>query len=78
MYNDNNTHAAPPGDRREKGMENMKIIQKSTGEVLAEIITNRSMTIEEACALMDIKIMRTEDDYQNGDGYDIEDLEMLY
>ena len=56
----------------------MKIIQKSTGEVLAEIITNRSMTIEEACALMDIKIMRTEEDYQNGDGYDIDDLVMVY
>lgn len=59
-------------------MKNMKIIQKSTGEVLAEIITNRSMTIEEACALMDIKIMRTEEDFQNGDGYDVDDLEMVY
>jgi len=59
-------------------MKNMKIIQKSTGEVLAEIITNRSMIIEEACALMDIKIMRTEEDFQNGDGYDIDDLVMVY
>ena len=56
----------------------MKIIQKSTGNVLANIITNRSMTIEEACELMDIKIMRTEEDYNNEDGYDIEDLEMDY
>lgn len=56
----------------------MKIIQKSTGEVLAEIVTNRSMTIDEACALMDIKIMRTAEDFQNGDGYDIDDLEMVY
>jgi len=59
-------------------MENMKIIQKSTGEVLAEIITNRSATIEEACALMDIKIMRTEEEFRNGDGYDIDDLAMVY
>jgi hypothetical protein len=59
-------------------MENMKIIQKSTGAELAEIITNRSMSIEEACDLMDIKIMRTAEDYDNGDGYDIDDLVMVY
>lgn len=56
----------------------MKIIQKSTGAVLAEIITNYSMTIEEACNLMDIKIMKTQEDCDNGDGYDIEDLDTIH
>jgi len=56
----------------------MKIINKLTGETLATIITNRSMTIEEACNLMDIKIMQTQEDYDNEDGYDIESLEMDY
>lgn len=56
----------------------MKIIQKSTGKELADIITNRSMTIEEACDLMAIKIMRSDEDYDHGEGYDIDDLEMVY
>ena len=56
----------------------MKIINKESNEVLAEIVTNHSMTIEEACELMDIKIMTTEEDYENGDGYDIDQLEMVW
>ena len=55
----------------------MKLIQISTGETLATIITNHRMSIEEACELMDIKIMRTMEDYQNEDGYDIEDLDLV-
>lgn len=56
----------------------MKVINKENNGVLAEIVTNRSMTIEEACELMGIKIMATEEDYQNGDGYGIEDIEMVW
>lgn len=56
----------------------MKIISKSTNEVIGEIVTNRSMTIEEACDLVGIKLMRTMEDFQNDDGYDVNDLEMVY
>ena len=56
----------------------MKIIKVDSGEVLAEIVTNHSMTLEQACDLMDIKIMHTEQDYQADEGYDIEDLELVY
>lgn len=56
----------------------MKIIKADSGEVLAEIVTNRSMTIEEACDLMDIKLMRTQEDFEQGDGYDVNNLEMVY
>ena len=56
----------------------MKIVNTTTNEVLAEIVTNHSMTIEEACELMGIKIMTTEEDYQTGDGYDIAELEMVW
>lgn len=54
----------------------MQIICKSTGEVLSTILTNHSMTVEEACALVDIKIARTMDDYAAGVGMDIEDMDM--
>ena len=54
----------------------MKIIQKSTGKVLADITTNHSMTLDEALELTDIKVMRTEEDFQDGDGYDWEDLDI--
>lgn len=49
---------------------------KYYGEEVAEIYTNHSMTIDEACELAGIKIMKTEEDYLNGDGYDIEGLEI--
>ena len=55
----------------------MKLIVKSTSEVLANITTNHRMTIDEACDLMDIKIMKTEEDYMNEDGYYIEDLDLV-
>ena len=51
---------------------------KYYGEKVAEIYTNHSMTIEEACELTGIKIMKTEEDYLNGDGYDVEGLEIDY
>jgi hypothetical protein len=54
----------------------MKIILKETGEVLAEVVTNRSMTIYEACELAGIDIEPDE----NGEcEYDAErDLVMEY
>lgn len=54
----------------------MKIINKITGETLAESMTNHSMTLEEACDLAGIKLMETEEDVLNEDGYDCENLEM--
>lgn len=68
------TPAAKPGGKEKA----MKIIKVDSGEVLAEIVTNHSMTLEQACDLMDIKIMHTEQDYQADEGYDIEDLELVY
>lgn len=56
----------------------MKIILKETGETLATIITNHSMTTDEACELAGIELMKTSEDYQNGDGYDINDIELEY
>lgn len=56
----------------------MKIINKTTGETLASIIANHGMTIEEACALAEIKIMRTEEDYDLGEGYDIDEIDLEY
>ena len=34
----------------------MKIIQKSTGKVVAEIVTNRSLTLDEAIWLADGRV----------------------
>lgn len=56
----------------------MKIIQKSTDKVLAEIICNHAMTIEEACELTGICIMQTEEDFIQENGHAIEDLELVY
>lgn len=56
----------------------MKIINTKTNEVLAEVMANHSMTIEEACELADIKLMVTQEDWENEDGYDVNDLEMVY
>lgn len=55
----------------------MKLINTVTNEVLGHITTNHSMTIEEAADLLDIKIMQTQEDYEKGDGYDIEELDLV-
>ena len=56
----------------------MSIICKSTGETLGTILTNHSMTLDEACDLLEIKIARTMDDYATGDGWDYDDLTMKW
>jgi len=53
----------------------MKITVKNTGEVLAEVVTNRSMTIYEACELAGICV--TPDENSDCD-YDADELEMVY
>lgn len=55
----------------------MQIINVTTGEVLATIITNHSMTLDEALNLTCLKVMRTEEDYEEGDGLEYEDLELV-
>lgn len=55
----------------------MKLVNKVTGEVLGNVMTNHSMTLEEVADLLDVKIMQTQEDYENEDGYDIEDLELV-
>ena len=61
--------------------ETMKIIEKSTGEIIGSIVTNHSMTLDEAMSL--ISYPWVSDD--NGSGYlvddvyyDDSDLEMVY
>lgn len=54
----------------------MKIVNRITGETLTEIITNHSMTIEEAVSLMQWHINTPED--ERDDGVWVEDLEMVY
>lgn len=53
------------------------VVLKSTGEELGKVLTNHSMTDDEIIELAGIKVMRTEDDYMSGDGYDYEDLEIV-
>ena len=55
----------------------MKIINKQTGETIAEIIANHGMTLDEACDIAGVKVKRTEEDYDRDDGYDLEVLEMV-
>lgn len=55
----------------------MQIINVTTGEVLATIITNHSMTLDEALNLTGLKVMRTEEDYEKGDGLEYEDLDLV-
>lgn len=54
----------------------MKIIEKATGKILADILTNHGFTLGGACDFMGIPIMRTAQDYENENGYDIEELEL--
>lgn len=56
----------------------MKIVIKSTREILGEITTNRGMTLDEALDFLGIKVMKTKEDYINGDGYDYDDLMMVF
>ena len=59
----------------------MKIIDKSDNSVIAEIITNRSMTIEEALDIAGIEWVETENEtgYEvDGIFYGPEDFEMVY
>lgn len=56
----------------------MKIIYKPTNETLAEITTNHGFTIDEACDFAGIKLMRTQSDFENENGYDIDDIELVF
>lgn len=55
----------------------MEIINVKTLEVLATIITNHSMTLDEALGLTCLNVMQTEEDYENGDGLEYKDLELV-
>ena len=61
----------------------MKVVSRSTGETLAEIVTNHSMTVEEALTLAGYERNNRDDDYpdySHPDGTDawVEDCEMIY
>ena len=53
----------------------VELYNKVTGEVYGRVLTNQSMTIEEYAYFCNVKIMKTEDDYMNGDGVDYEELD---
>lgn len=57
-----------------------KIINKATGETVSEIITNRSMTLDEAINLVgEIDSTATEENVKIGnDFYYYDDLELVY
>lgn len=55
----------------------LQLINKVTGEVIAEVITNHSMSIEDVCNLMHVKLQTTQEDVEQGNGYDIDELELV-
>ena len=59
----------------------MKVIEKSTGTVIGTVVTNRSLTLDEAMELIGYPWVTDEDNggYKVGDiYYDEGDLEMVY
>ena len=55
----------------------MIVFERSTGTVVAQIITNRSMCLDEALELIGAEIDKdTLDVYYNGEVYDWEDLDL--
>ncbi len=56
----------------------MKIIEKSSQKIVAEIITNRCITLDEALDLIGAKVNRNTLDVEYlGELYDWEDLDMI-
>lgn len=51
-----------------------KVTQLSTGEFLGDVYANHSMTKGEVLSLLQIPVMRTEEDYAADSGYDYDDL----
>ena len=51
--------------------------EKATGEELGTALANHSMTDEEICDIAGVKLMVTEEDHMAGDGYSLEDLEIV-
>lgn len=55
----------------------MRVIERSTGNTVAEILTNHSMSLDEALELIRAEIDKdTLDVYYNGEVYDWEDLDL--
>lgn len=55
----------------------MKIIERSTGKTVAEIVTNHSWTLDEALEWIGANVDReTLDVEYNGEVYDLEDLDI--
>ena len=53
----------------------MRYVVQFEGKEIGAVITNHSMTNEEICEMSSVKLMITKEDYESGNGYDIEDLE---
>lgn len=70
---------AKPRQGRGRKERTMKIIERSTGKTVEEILTNRSMTIEEALEAIGARIDRdTNEALYKDDVYNIDDLTMEY
>lgn len=57
----------------------IKVIDTATGEVVATLLTNHSMTKDEILEVCDIQVARTEEEYANvpeNEMYFFEDLEI--
>lgn len=52
-------------------------IRLTTGEVIGSVMASGRMTDEEIIDCAGIKLMQTEEDYVTGNGYDIEELEIV-
>lgn len=55
----------------------MKIIIKENNKVIAEIMTNKSLHLEEACELAGIYIMKTQEDFEQENGYEYDQLDII-
>ena len=55
----------------------MRYVIKFDGKEIGAVIANHSMTDEEICEMADVKLMVTQEDFENEDGYDLNDLEIV-
>lgn len=57
----------------------LHIIAKDGWKTVAKISTNSTnWALDEACDFAGVKLLRTEEDFQNGDGYEIDQLALQF
>ena len=55
----------------------MKIINKKTMEVVAEIVGGENLTLDEALELTGIEVMKTQEDFEACEKLDWEELDLV-